>query len=519
MSPVTSKHDWLRRVSDYHSGGVSDGERVAVEAHLATCQECQAALATYRRFDSLLRSPLRLAPPAASLPDDLTDADTLPHAVPPWPPRPGLPRRPRTLAGVAAVLAATLVVAGFVAVYAARLSRPTVARTPTAQATVLPTVTPSTVPTVEPTATQPAPAAFVCANPQGSSMTYVYQRADGNLYAVTGCGAPRQLTQLRSVPIAWSPSNRYLAVNTGDFTTPDRVSLIDVQTGATAQTSFAVDFGSEPQVGQKVPIFFDWLDDNTFLGGNTTITQNPQGFLQPGPTTLVRVQVTSGKQAAIGTIPGWANFGSFSGRNVRVVASGRYVFYVGYDSAGRTGYLHRFDLTTGANSQLVSLGLYTYGGCQVSNMCGWTAPWDVSPDGSHILYHNPGADSAPSDTHSPRDTPVYYANPDGSGASQPFGTQLAVNLVSPIFSSDGIAAVASGSKYSTSSSGLQLEYVRFGGAPTIVNGSVSSWRGDSQALVIFDYVQGILSGPSLYDLGSRQATSLEANSNFYLWAH
>lgn len=515
MSPVTSKHDWLRRVSDYHSGGVSDGERIGVEAHLATCQECQEALAMYRRLYSLLRSPSRLAPPSADLTEETTVIETLPRRSTAWSPRPNAPRRPRVLAGVAAVLAATLIVAGFVAVYAARLSRPTVARTPTAQATVLPTVTPSAVPTVEPTATQPVPGAFVCANPPGSSMTYAYQRTDGNLYAVTGCDAPRQLTHTRAVPIAWSPSNRYLAVSSGDFTTPDKASIIDMHASTTAPTSFAVDFGMNPRVGQTVPIFFGWLDDSAFLGANTTVTQNPQGFLQSGPTTLVRVDVLSGKQTAIGAIPGWVLFGSFSnsGLNVRIVANGRYLFYVGYDSAGKTGYLHRFDLATGADTQLVSLGLYTFGPCQVTNMCGWVAPWDVSADGSHILYHSPGPGSAPSDTSAPKDTPVYYANPDGSGASQPFGTQLAVHLVTPIFSPDGTAGVVSGSTYSTSSGGVQLKLVRFGGIPATISGSLESWRGDGQALVIVN------TGPALYDLGNGRRTPLEADSNFYFWAH
>jgi hypothetical protein len=54
-------HAWLRRVSDYHSGGVSATERAAVEAHLAVCAECRQALATYRRFYTLARSPLQLA--------------------------------------------------------------------------------------------------------------------------------------------------------------------------------------------------------------------------------------------------------------------------------------------------------------------------------------------------------------------------------------------------------------------------------------------------------------------------
>jgi len=53
-------HAWLRRVSDYCSGGVSATERATVEAHLASCAECRETLVMYRRFDALVRSPLRL---------------------------------------------------------------------------------------------------------------------------------------------------------------------------------------------------------------------------------------------------------------------------------------------------------------------------------------------------------------------------------------------------------------------------------------------------------------------------
>ena len=57
---IPARHEWLRRVSDYHSGGVSDAERREVEAHLLTCADCREALAMYQRFYALLRSPLRL---------------------------------------------------------------------------------------------------------------------------------------------------------------------------------------------------------------------------------------------------------------------------------------------------------------------------------------------------------------------------------------------------------------------------------------------------------------------------
>jgi hypothetical protein len=60
LPALRGHHDWLRRVSDYHSGGVSGAERAAVETHLLTCSECREALAMYQRFYRLLRSPLSL---------------------------------------------------------------------------------------------------------------------------------------------------------------------------------------------------------------------------------------------------------------------------------------------------------------------------------------------------------------------------------------------------------------------------------------------------------------------------
>jgi anti-sigma factor RsiW len=147
MKSPSATHDWLKRVSDYHSGSVGDAERAAVEAHLATCQQCQEAFAMYRRFYSLLRSPLRLGPPSLHFDGDTDfgDATTRPVAranslqshppyesSPSYPPNQSYPptrppqrsRRSRALAGVAAVVAATIVVAGFLALYAAHGTRP-----------------------------------------------------------------------------------------------------------------------------------------------------------------------------------------------------------------------------------------------------------------------------------------------------------------------------------------------------------------------------------------------------------
>jgi anti-sigma factor RsiW len=52
-----TQHEWLRRVSEYHSGDVGAAEAAAVEDHLAGCDECREALATYQRFYLLASSP------------------------------------------------------------------------------------------------------------------------------------------------------------------------------------------------------------------------------------------------------------------------------------------------------------------------------------------------------------------------------------------------------------------------------------------------------------------------------
>jgi hypothetical protein len=181
---------------------------------------------------------------------------------------------------------------------------------------------------------------------------------------------------------------------------------------------------------------------------------------------------------------------------------------VAYD--GTAAYLHCFNLTARTDTRLVSLGLYGNGGCQGTTVCGWTAPWDVSPNGSHILYHHPGADSLPTNTTGPKDTPVLYANPDGSGATTPFGTGLADGLVTPVFSPSGAQAVTTDFAYTGAQPQIKLVTVG-GGAATIVAGRLGSWRADSQALIVFQ------PSPALYDLSSGRTTPLEANSNWYLW--
>ena len=77
---------------------------------------------------------------------------------------------------------------------------------------------------------------------------------------------------------------------------------------------------------------------------------------------------------------------------------------------------------------------------------------------------------------------MLYANPDGSDATRPFGTQLAASIVVPVFSPNGSLAVTTGSTYSSTdplSGQPQMELVALGAPSTVVMGGLVSWRGDS----------------------------------------
>ena len=127
---TTSQHDWLRRVSDYHSGDVDAEEAEAVEKHVAGCEECRQALAVYRTFYVLASSPLRLGEQHSigaeqiDLRGDISSGfpglgDALECDPNPWGSR--RPEPNRRLMGTASVLAASLVIVGFLAVLGPRI--------------------------------------------------------------------------------------------------------------------------------------------------------------------------------------------------------------------------------------------------------------------------------------------------------------------------------------------------------------------------------------------------------------
>src|SRR5262249_21236535 len=131
-----------------------DAERIAVEQHLATCAECSAALTHYRRFYLLAHSPLQLGPPSATVARGAFMPGTGPRVLPrrrgPSPPAPQSYRR-RELVAVAAMLVASLVVAGFLAVLSLHFRPLEGHPTPTPSRQVTPTLVPTARPTPAPT--------------------------------------------------------------------------------------------------------------------------------------------------------------------------------------------------------------------------------------------------------------------------------------------------------------------------------------------------------------------------------
>jgi hypothetical protein len=357
----------------------------------------------------------------------------------------------------------------------------------------------------------------VCANPQGSSLTYAYVRGDGNLYAVTGCAQPRPLVtgNRYPAPVAWSPSNHYLAVDVSSSQgLGDSIVIVDTQTGQSVAMPYilgGIGFAGNLNPGQTAKLFLGWLNDDLFVAANVPLLDAPTGS-NTGPATIVTVDRTTQKETKVGTVT-W-----FADARVR---AGRYVFYAGYQSKSEGGaYLHRLDVITGQDSKGVPLGLAGPGPCQGTPYCNWTAPWDVTADGSHVMWHKPGPAGSPSDTYEPPDTPLMYSSFDGSNATQPFGSELADGMTSPVLSPNGAYVAAWGVHAGGKPAGQQpfVTIVRVGGGtPVQVPASGFVWRADSAALVVDVGTTTLVR--QLYTLGGTANVTLEENSSSYLWGN
>jgi hypothetical protein len=363
---------------------------------------------------------------------------------------------------------------------------------------------------------KPTPAPFVCANPPGSSAVYAYTAADGQVYWVQGCSTPRQLTHeapnADGTPqvaraLAWSPSNRYLAVSeptSQDFA--GTVVVYDVATGQPHTTAFLDTIDPNAVVGATVRFFIGWQGDNTFIGAINHIVPTSQAAPEGlGPYSIVRVDRQGGQETTVGSITWMAD--------AKVRANGHFVFYGGYQSSSEgQGFIHRFNLATGADVTLVPLGYAGPGGCQGTPYCPYTAPWDVTPDGQHVVYHIPGPSSAPSDVNSVPDTPLYFANLDGSQAVRLFADVHAAYLQAPMLSPDGTRVFLCCVGSATGPAQSVVETVTGAGEKNLA-GSAVAWRGDSQTLV----TDAGADGPYLVNVAVGSALPLTAGTASYVW--
>jgi hypothetical protein len=205
-----------------------------------------------------------------------------------------------------------------------------------------------------------------------------------------------------------------------------------------------------------------------------------------------------------------ATRGTDSGIKIR----GGFLFYGGFVSTAEGGaYLHRYSLADGTDIKLVRLGIAGHAGCQVTfNPCNWTGPWDVSPDGSHIVYHNPGPKQSISDTAIEPSTPLYYATSNGSGATKLFASQtLPQYFSSPFFSPDGALVVATAENDA-------IQAVTDGAVVALpTDNHFTSWRGDGKAAIVFTLDAGYHQIPALFDIASGRLTVLPGDPNSYVW--
>jgi hypothetical protein len=421
------------------------------------------------------------------------------------------------------LLVTLALVAGFAALVwrgRAPLAAPmTQSATPTATFVSAETFAPdsTSTPTPGPAAT---PVPFVCANAPGSQGMYAFLDHDRQIYRVTGCAKPVRLTNYDEKsfarPLAFSPTNRWLMIsvtqNVSDTSYPECQVLINPTNGANTKTPFCADGGNNAWT--EWPAFIAWLDDNTFLESLTH---------KDGTVSVIRVNTTTFARTSVTTLTWVANFGS-TASPVGIKLVGSALYYGGYASQSEGGgWLHRVSLATGADIRIVRLGATGNGGCQVgTNPCTWTGPWDVSPDGSHILYYSPGPTVGPNDYCADEaETPLYYARSDGANPVRLFADQpLGRAFPAPLFSPDGKRVawtVLVGTQRCQSTQHGAIQGVSGGAVMALPDSyGVVSWRPDGAAVV----VGAPSGGAALYTLATRALTPLPTQDGWasgYVW--
>ncbi len=398
----------------------------------------------------------------------------------------------------------------------------------TGQTTAAATRSDSTVTsTVNPSDVTPTPGPFVCANPAGSNARYAYVAADHQLTLVQGC-SPKEVHARPNrtlVPWAFSPSGQRLLAGEASTLNPDSgnseslcETLINGATGATTLTTICNP--STPNASMGWSAFIGWSDDSTYYEGQW-------GRESASSVTVVRVTLPDMAVTKITTFPWVANLAN-TRTSSGIVLRGGALYYAGYASASdhSHAWLRRYDLATGADIRIVSLGIAGTGGCQVqvdNTPCAWAGPWDISADGSKIAYHIPGPTQSITDTFIEKNAPLYIARSDGSGATQLFpGVPLGDGFNAAIFSPDGRYLEATFYTQETHTEDQIIE--RLSDASLIHAQNInyfSGWASQPGVAIVLlqpqvsnDYVPPT----ALYNIETQTLTPLQASSYQYIWA-
>lgn len=362
---------------------------------------------------------------------------------------------------------------------------------------------------------------YVCANPPGSSAYVAYVDAKGELYIAQGCGAPTHIEApagQRLTPISFSAYDGYLLVWSTPTDTQAKgatacLAVVDLTVMALTKTSTfcnpAGPNGAAPVVGQFWWYsLIGWVNDSAFYLSETAAS--------PGNAVTVAYVALPGLAAVpVTTIPWVANRARAGAGDSGIALAGGALYYAGYLSTSEGGaWLHRFTLSTRADTRIVRLGVAGSGGCQTDIApCRWTGPWDVSSDGAVIAYHSPGPRQSLSDTDTEAGTPLMLAASAGAQPRRLFpGVDMGQGFAAPMFSRGGafIAAMigqrlviqdVDNGKVTMAPSGLYLQF----------------WTPDPNIALVRDTNAPGPQRMALYNAASGSVTLLQPGARDFIW--
>ena len=483
---------WRRRVSAYQDGGVLGPERLSVEAHLHTCQVCQALIVDYDKLFRDLRSlpsfegVLTITKPGSRRGFGATSRPSLT-----WPGKSlsGLSHRNGQRPSGGTIIVTLLLLMGLLFVFGheyATIGPSAAPNTTTRSSTLHPT------PVASPTFSALTPAGLPCANAGASAaLPYAYADNTGAIWSVMRCAdSVKQMTlPFTDFDIgAWSPDNTQLTILTPAAV--HRTAGVRTHLYLALPASSSITEVNLIPTGTTTPL----SADEAFWTSNTTLIVRAQTkVLQVNPTTHV---VT-----ALG----------FAATHIEWRADA--LFYSSVSQEQTT--LHRYDPITKQNTSLLALGA-GQSTCTTSH-CWTSAPWDVSQDGLTVAYQYPTALAIPTvTTGSVAATLVlqdFKTNTRTTLAPMPITSATETINISP--NGHDVAVLATDPTQST----IPLIIASSDGksSHTFEQQGACAWRPDDQALLVMPSFPTATNKAVLITLATDNVTSLPTLTADYVW--